>query len=438
MVPFRAHNEGVGDTRNTTFGRYLAALRLNIGLTQAQLAAELNRRAGTCSLTRAEIGRYEQQRRIPDTWLPLMAEVLGVDPVKLQEAAKGARRAGRNAGPPLTACGERTLMAPQYDAQEDPVHRRTFLAGAVATTTAEPWGRLAAALESSSITADTVGGIEAATTALYDAEEHEPARQLYGYVTAHLDAVTVMMQRASLGMRPTLVGMAGQAAVLAGWLAYDIGRQDVANRYYATAAQAARQVNDGPLTACVLAYSSYQVEPLQARGLLNTAQEHVRGRGSATARSWLAAREAEECAELGDREGAVRALDRAHTAYDYADPTREQPWARFLRPSRLAGLTVSTLGKLKHMETAEAATRALEAAEYDDAKIQAVVLADVATALVECGNLERGVTIARQALDVTRRTEATLGRQRLAKLSARLPPTRLAQELRAELTAYLL
>ncbi|MEU7663760.1 hypothetical protein [Streptomyces lincolnensis] len=48
------------------------------------------------------------------------------------------------------------------------------------------------------------------------------------------------------------------------------------------------------------------------------------------------------------REGAVRALDRATTAFDYANPDAEQAWIRFYQRPRLDSLTVSTYSQLRH------------------------------------------------------------------------------------------
>ncbi|MFI1584020.1 helix-turn-helix domain-containing protein [Embleya sp. NPDC020630] len=406
--------ESEHDNRDS-LGLLLRQLRMAAGMTQEQLAAELNRRAGVSTLSRTEIARYERGRRRPVAWLPLLADVLGVSRAELQNPAPRPR-----------------ALVSAYDLEES-VIRRNFLAASVVVATADPWGRLAHALNGrSAVDAGIVASLNRTAARLYDAEEHHPARALYPHAAAHLDTITALLSRAASTTRTDLIALAGQTAVLAGWLAYDIGQTEAAQGYYRTANEAARQAGDDPLAACVLAYISYQAEPPRALELLRSAQKCVRGPGSAAARSWFAAREAEECSTLGDREGAVRALDRAHTAYDYADPTREQPWVRFFRPARLSGLTVSTLGRLRHPDTTTAATRALEAAEHDDAKIRAVVLADVATAMVRCGDLDRGVTIARRAVDVTRRTEATLGRQRLASLATQLPAT-VGADLRAEL-----
>lgn len=78
------------------FGRYLARLRREADLSQSALAARLCADAGITTLTRNEVGRWEQGRRLPSAWLPSLARVLGVPPGELERAARG------EAPPPVT------------------------------------------------------------------------------------------------------------------------------------------------------------------------------------------------------------------------------------------------------------------------------------------------------------------------------------------------
>lgn len=54
----------------------------------------------------------------------------------------------------------------------------------------------------------------------------------------------------------------------------------------------------------------------------------------ATAAARILGRHAEEGAAAGDEMGALRALERARFAYDFADHTNEQAWVRFVTPYR--------------------------------------------------------------------------------------------------------
>jgi hypothetical protein len=173
--------------------------------------------------------------------------------------------------------------------------------------------------------------------------------------------------------------------------------------------------------ALSLAYLSYlaaeQGDPRRAWELLDQAGRHVRSREHAVARAWVSARQAEEAATLGEG-AALVLLDRAMTVMDYAEPERGRAWTRFFDNARLGALAVSTYGRLGHPDLAPAADAVL--AEVRDAKTQAVILGDVATAHVRNGDLDQGCEVAGRALEVTMRTQATLGRQRLKALTPAL------------------
>lgn len=326
--------------------------------------------------------------------------------------------------------------------EEDPVLRRTFLqiagvGGADLIT--EPWGRLSAALRSPRVDKTSANALVDRTAALFAAEERQPARQLYSAAASHVDQLAGLIASAGENRRALTV-TAGESAALAGWLAWDIGETEAARGYLRTAMAASEEAGHPALAALVLGYTSYTVDdPYRARKLLVAGQERVTGPGSATARAWLAAREAEEAAASGDQESALRALERARTAYDYASPGEEQPWVRFFGPARLDSLAVSTLARLQHRDLEHEARRTESRLGANDAKIRAVVLADVASAYAQVGDFDRAAITARQAVTATTRGEATLGRQRLLSLADRLPARHtqareLIEELRSVLT----
>lgn len=238
--------------------------------------------------------------------------------------------------------------------------------------------------------------------------------------------------------RAQLLVAAGESAALAGWLAFDMADLPTARRYYDLATRAGRAAGHPPVQALVLAYTSYAVDnPTTARGMLRAAQQQLCTPGTATARAWVSAREAEESAAIGDREGALRALERAQTAYDYADPAQEQAWVRFFSRARLDSMAVAAYARLDHPDLADVATAALAALRPDDQKVRAVILGDVATAYTARGDYDQGAAVARDALAVTLESEATLGRQRLAALAAGLPDEPAARQLAEELHAGL-
>jgi len=300
------------------------------------------------------------------------------------------------------------------------VHRRTFLgATAIAAgAAAEPWGRLAAALGGGPVDTRTAKSLTGITEQLYVAEHGIPARLMRPRVYAHLDTIISVLPRAGKHRQALLVA-AGETAALAGWMTWDLRNEAGASRYYRVAADAGAEAGHPPLTALALIYASYAAahrgDAAQARNLLSTAQTHVKGPAYAAARAWAAAREAEESAAIGDQSGTVRSIDRAVTAYDYADPDQAQPWVKFLSPARLASMETNAYGRIGHPDVQNAAERALGHLTGQD-KANAVALADVATAYVRAGRIDQGAEVARRAAAEARRGEVQLSRDRLTTL----------------------
>lgn len=82
-----------GSERRRRFGNYLAQLRRRTGKSQRALAARLSDLSGTQSITRNEVSRWERGERIPETWLPFLAQALGVPAPEMERAAAYARNA---------------------------------------------------------------------------------------------------------------------------------------------------------------------------------------------------------------------------------------------------------------------------------------------------------------------------------------------------------
>lgn len=76
-----------------TIGALLARVRAERGITQLRLAERLCACAGTTTVTRNEISRWEREERIPSSyWLRWLAAVLELPLEQLERAAAAARR----------------------------------------------------------------------------------------------------------------------------------------------------------------------------------------------------------------------------------------------------------------------------------------------------------------------------------------------------------
>lgn len=404
-----------------TIGPLLKQLRVTAGRSQQEQADDLNRRTGR-NTDRHQVSDWERGVIPGPYWRGHFAASFGVPVDVLNRAATAARRQRR-----LDHLSSTT---------EDDVNRRRFLETA-GVSAAQPWGRLATALSGGSVDSPVVRQLTRTTEELYVDEEHIPARLLMDRLTEHLDAITAILPRAGR-FRRELVISAGETAALAGWACWDRGEHQDARHYYRTVRDAAREAGHPALEALALVYTSYGAGPDRAAEMLSEAQKNVRGTGYATAAAWVAAREAEERARLGDERRAVRALDRARTSYEYADPAQEQPWVRFLRPSRLDSMAVATYTRLHLSDAVQEAEASLENLVDGNPKVNVAVLCDASMAHLIAGDAERGVEVGRQALDVSvchGYAGMTMVDVRLNHLARALPDSTTARSLHQDIRA---
>lgn len=324
---------------------------------------------------------------------------------------------------PCTFAGKET--------EEENVKRRTLLAGGFAAgistaastgSDVEPWERRSRAKKNPHLLAVAdVDQLEHDTTDFFRREEFEPARKLAPDLRRHIEDVNqVLTGSPPDALRGRLLSAVGEALALYGWFTFDRNDKAAASRFYDLADSAARDAHDGALRACILGYRSYLVEstgdPRSARDMLVAAQEHTRTQANAATRSWLAAREAEVRGSLREDTDALRALDRATTAYDYARPHHERSWTGFFTGSRIGSMAVTTYTRMQHPQLGETADSVLATIGPNDAKTKAIILADLAVASMHCEAYDRAAVQATSALAVTTSREVSIGADRLRSL----------------------
>ncbi|MFI9149488.1 helix-turn-helix domain-containing protein [Streptomyces sp. NPDC053367] len=391
------------------FAELLLRLRKVSGRTQEEQAAAVNAVSGRETMTRREINRYEHGANIPTNHtLTHIAVACGLAPEYLHREAAAARARRRKA----RRGGE----------DQNDVKRRTLLGGAVVAAAAEPWERLAQALKGGrKIDSNAVTTLVDRAGVLHVREGSLTALELQGEVEGHLDAITATLPRAGEYER-TLTIAAGETAALAGWVAWDLGDLQRAHAYYQVTMDCAKEAGHPPLRALALAYASYgQATPQKAGELLVQAAKDARGPGNAAAAAWVHGRLAEEAANAGDETNALRALERARTAYDFADHTTEQAWVRFMTPYRMDSLALSVYGRLGRQELAATADHAMDRLGRELPEAGVVVLGDLASALLHGGDVDQGIHVSRQfALAVEARPN-TMGRVRAQAVASQLP-----------------
>ncbi len=228
----------------------------------------------------------------------------------------------------------------------------------------EPWERLTRVLKQpGKIDQATVDHLEQITMALESLGPTQvSSKALFGPVTGHLDAITLMLQ-GSLPpeLRSRLCSLAGETAGLAGWLRWDMDDPEGASVYFETGLEAAREGEDKALGAYLMASAAtqppYRENPEErVRQINGTTHGFSRHDATPAAQVWIAAKEADAFALMGDADGCLRALDRAEHALllvDNYDPVR-RPLHNHVNATWLAGERGASLAKLGRSAEARA------------------------------------------------------------------------------------
>ncbi|MEV0620491.1 helix-turn-helix transcriptional regulator [Nonomuraea sp. NPDC050404] len=286
----------------------LKHLREMAGLTQQQLADELCAITGTFTLTRHEIGRWEQGRVRPRAWLPSLADLLKVDLETLRRAPNRKAAAASYTGPS------------DDKGQVNQVLRRTFL---------QKTGAAAAALHRDScviqaldaITHDYLGSVvdnlgelidhyALAICALPAEAVYDELLHIRSYASRHLDRAGYASPRAEL------VLAIGRLSHLLAVAACDMGQHAAARLWCSDARRCSREAAHpelaawAALTQAMIAW--YQGQPRQSAMLAAQARKSI-PLGTAI-HAKLASQEMRAAAMAGDVESMTRARQHAGRA----------------------------------------------------------------------------------------------------------------------------
>ncbi|HXM55834.1 MAG TPA: helix-turn-helix transcriptional regulator [Candidatus Dormibacteraeota bacterium] len=344
---------GLGQRPN----RRLRLQRLARGWSQDDVAAGLHRLAASIGepqlgVDATMVSRWERGTRRPRPryvrllcrLFELPADQLGV--VEEDDAERPAERAP--------------------DAVEDDLERRDFLSrmtallGAAAVplpriepADADPGLRLARALSRrpGPVDDELADHLERITVAL---EGLGPSvvspNAILGPTIGHLDAIRLLLEGSLRpALRARLCSLAAETAGFAGWLHWDIDDPVGAASYFGMALGAAREADDPALVAYLTASAACQPPYRESpRRRLDQLQAVSWADTTPATRVWLAAKEADAHALLGDADGCSRALARAQhelaAATDDGAPRRprfdavDQAWLDGERGASLAKL----------------------------------------------------------------------------------------------------
>ena len=292
------------------------------------------------------------------------------------------------------------------------------LGGSAALAQSEVWERLTYALTNSTSMNDAVvREMEARSAGFHRLEEIVPAPQLLKGLTVQLREVTTLLSGTTSNpkdqLRKRLLVVAGESSVLTGWTASVTGDSVTARNFYDTAVTAAQEAKDPEITACALAYRSYLPSIKGANGrarvLLADALKVLPKNCSPGTLAWIAARHAEESAQLGDSVQALSSWNRAEEAYGIADIEDDRVWTRFLDQNRFDSCRIMTLVNIGRLDEAqEVANTVLARLEHPDRKKAVYIFEDLAMAHLARGSILESAKLARNGLAIMREVEFSM------------------------------
>ncbi|GGZ16627.1 sporulation protein [Streptomyces nitrosporeus] len=243
-----------------------------------------------------------------------------------------------------------------------------------------------------------------------------------------VDAAPLLLGSYSDEVGRALFGASAELTRLAGWMAFDTGQQEAAQRYYIQALRLARAAADVPLGGYVLASMSLQAT---YRGFadegVDLAQAAVeRNRGLATARtmSFFRLVEARAHAKAGDAPAAGSALRAAESWLERSRAGDCDPsWLGFYSYDRFAADAAECYRDLKAPRQVRRFTeQALSRPTDEFVRSHGLRLVVSAVAELESGNLDAACAAGTRAVEVAGRISSARTTEYVRDLLHRLEP----------------
>jgi hypothetical protein len=250
-------------------------------------------------------------------------------------------------------------------------------------------------------------------------------------VLAHVTWANQML-RAQVGDdvgRALHIAVADLHAV-AGWTAFDVGALGPARKHFARALEHARFVNDPSLVArvlyCLGRLHLHHGWAAQALRLFQLGQVAAQESGYGRAVAMMHANLAWTYAVTGDARQALACIGRARDEYGRSETEEVPPWISFFDSAELQALRGMTLAQLPDptpQHRAEAIERfSLSTAlrELPFARPRAFELTALAWLLIDNGEVDHGVRVGHEAVDVAEHIRSQRVIDRFAPLRAAL------------------
>ncbi|MBT2478501.1 sporulation protein [Streptomyces sp. ISL-94] len=243
-----------------------------------------------------------------------------------------------------------------------------------------------------------------------------------------VDAAPLLLGSYTDEVGRALFGATAELTRLAGWMAFDTGQQEAAQRYYIQALRLARAAADVPLGGYVLASMSLQATyrdfPDEGVDLAQAAVERNRGLATARTMSFFRLVEARAHAKAGDSAAAGSALRAAEGWLERAregdpDPT----WLGFYSYDRFAADAAECYRDLKLPRQVRRFTeQALSRPTEEYVRSHGLRLVVSAVAELESGNLDAACAAGTRAVEVAGRITSARTTEYVRDLLHRLEP----------------
>ncbi|MER5716757.1 MULTISPECIES: MFS transporter [unclassified Streptomyces] len=225
-----------------------------------------------------------------------------------------------------------------------------------------------------------------------------------------------------------LFGASAELTRLAGWMAFDTGQQEAAQRYYIQALRLARAAADVPLGGYVLASMSLQATYRgfgdEGVDLAQAALERNRGLATARTMSFFRLVEARAHARAGDAPAAGAALKAAESWLERArDGDQDPSWLGFYSYDRFAADAAECYRDLKAPRQVRRFTeQALSKPTEEFVRSHGLRLVVSAVAELESGNLDAACEQGVRAVEVAGRISSARTTEYVKDLLHRLEP----------------
>ena len=204
----------------------------------------------------------------------------------------------------------------------------------------------------------TLNALESSITDFWQRDDQYGGEALRPAVTAQLRHVLDILGGCrDESQRRRLYAIAAELSRLTGWMLFDAQQFSTGRTYFEEALRLAREINDRPFIANVLASMSlqatYEDKPTDALALVRAAQDVSRSGSTPRVKSMLAMREAFAHATLGDQADCHSAIAGAQRSFEVIDASDDDPeWVTYFGETKLVADTGIALSQLGEPQTA--------------------------------------------------------------------------------------